>query len=50
MRATDVAAVAGALSTQGLDLHARPGLHAWPTVTDMCARIAATYGALGVIR
>ena len=50
VRATDVAAVAGALSTQGLDVHARPGLHAWPTVTDMCARIAATYDALEVIR
>jgi glycosyltransferase involved in cell wall biosynthesis len=50
VRAEDVHAVAGSLATQGLDLAARPGLNGWPTVADMCARIAETYAPLGVAR
>jgi glycogen(starch) synthase len=45
--ADDPTAVAAALARQGLDLAARPGLRDWPTVEDMCARIAATYAAAG---
>jgi glycosyltransferase involved in cell wall biosynthesis len=41
------AAVAAALAAQGLDLPARPGLDHWPSVADMCARIAETYAAAG---
>src|SRR5690606_30942038 len=43
--ADDSAAVAAALVTQGLDLAARPTLRDWPSVDDMCARIASTYAA-----
>jgi glycogen(starch) synthase len=46
--AGDTAAVAAALAAQGLDLTARPTLQAWPTVADMCARVAATYTSAGV--
>lgn len=45
--AGDTAAVATALAAQGLDLTARPTLQDWPTVADMCARIAATYASAG---
>jgi glycosyltransferase involved in cell wall biosynthesis len=48
--AADAGAVAAALATQGLDVQARPGLHHWPTVDDMCARIATTYDALEEVR
>jgi glycogen(starch) synthase len=48
--ADDPAAVAQAMSTQGLDPNARPGLCGWPTVEVMCARIAETYDALGEAR
>jgi glycogen(starch) synthase len=48
--AEEPAQVAAALATQGLDLGARPGLNDWPTVGDMCARIAETYAALGLAR
>jgi glycosyltransferase involved in cell wall biosynthesis len=48
--ADDVHAVAGSLAAQGLDLAARPGLDGWPTVADMCARIAETYAPLEVAR
>lgn len=47
VRAEDPPAVASALAAQGLDLAARPGLTAWPSVADMCARIAETYGPDG---
>ncbi|WP_210502965.1 glycosyltransferase family 4 protein [Nocardioides xinjiangensis] len=46
--AADASAVATALATQGLDPAARPTLRDWPTVDDMCQRVAATYDALGV--
>ena len=46
--AGDAPAVAAALARQGLDLDARPGLEDWPTVAEMCARIATTYA--GVVR
>lgn len=45
--ADDTPAVAAALAVQGLDLTARPSLRDWPTVEDMCARIAATYASAG---
>ncbi|RYB94632.1 glycosyltransferase [Nocardioides oleivorans] len=45
--AEDRSAVAAALSTQGLDLAARPGLAGWPSVADMCEQVAGTYAALG---
>ena len=45
--ADDTAAVAAALAVQGLDVTARPTLGDWPTVEDMCARIAATYASTG---
>ena len=45
--AEDRSAVASALSAQGLDLAARPGLSGWPSVADMCARIAKTYARAG---
>ena len=38
--ATDVAAT---LADQGLKPEVRPGLAEWPSVADMCARVAATY-------
>lgn len=41
--ATDADAVACALAQQGLHDTARPGLDPWPSVSDMCARIAAVY-------
>ncbi len=47
VRADDPGAVASALATQGLDPHARPGLTRWPSVADMCTRIAQTYAAAG---
>ncbi len=47
VHAEDTAAVASALSAQGLDPRARPGLEGWPSVSDMCARIAETYAAAG---
>ena len=45
--AGDASAVAAALAAQGLDLAARPTLRDWPTVADMCTRIAATYASTG---
>ncbi len=45
--ASQVAVVAGALAVQGLAPSARPGLDGWPTVTQMCARIADVYAADG---
>lgn len=50
VRAEDPAAVAAALARQGLDLGARPGLEDWPTVAEMCERIATTYAAVGAGR
>jgi glycogen synthase len=47
VRAEDTAGVAGALEAQGLDLSTRPGLETWPSVADMCERIAGTYAAIG---
>jgi glycogen(starch) synthase len=47
VRADDASAVASALTTQGLDLTARPGLSGWPSVADMTTRIAATYASVG---
>ncbi|NYE35794.1 glycosyltransferase involved in cell wall biosynthesis [Nocardioides cavernae] len=41
-------AVAAALAGQGLDLTTRPALEGWPSVADMCERIAATYASTGV--
>jgi glycosyltransferase involved in cell wall biosynthesis len=43
-------AVAAALAAQGLDPSARPGLEGWPSVTEMCARIAEVYESTGVGR
>jgi len=43
--ATDAAAVARALADQGLQTTARPDVNGWPTVADMCARIADAYDA-----
>jgi len=45
--ADDARAVAAALADQGLDVATRPSLRDWPTVADMCARIAATYASTG---
>lgn len=45
--AEDGTAVAAALRAQGLDLGIRPRLEHWPTVADMCDRIAATYASAG---
>lgn len=45
--AGDVRAVATALTAQGLDVGARPGLTGWPGVADMTARIAETYASVG---
>jgi glycogen synthase len=47
VRAEDTVGVAHALESQGLDLAARPGLEQWPSVADMCDRIAGTYAATG---
>lgn len=47
VQAEDRVAVAAALATQGLDPVARPGLDGWPSVADMCARIAETYASVG---
>ena len=47
VRAEEPHAVASALAAQGLDLTARPGLTGWPSVADMCARVAETYAATG---
>ena len=47
VQAEDPRSVASALGAQGLDLTARPGLTGWPSVADMCARIAQTYAAAG---
>ncbi len=46
VEANDPSAVAAALAAQGLDPAARPGLHDWPSVDDMCGRIAETYAAV----
>lgn len=48
--ADDTRAVASALLTQGCELDARPGLPDWPSVADMCARIASTYASLEAAR
>ncbi len=48
--ADDPAAVAAALEQQGLETPTRPGLTGWPTVADMCARIAEVYDTLEVDR
>ena len=48
--AHDPTAVAAALAAQGLDPAARPGLEAWPSVAEMCARIAEVYESTGVGR
>ena len=45
--AGDARAVASALLSQGTDLDARPGLRNWLTVSDMSARIGATYASTG---
>ena len=45
--AEDPVEIAAALATQGMDLSSRPGLERWPTVADMCERIAETYAAAG---
>jgi glycosyltransferase involved in cell wall biosynthesis len=45
--ADDTASVAGALAAQGLDPAARPTLTDWPTVDEMCARVAEVYDGLG---
>lgn len=45
--AADSTAVAAAMARQGLDPTSRPTLRSWPTVADMCARIAGTYAAAG---
>ncbi len=47
VRAEDAAAVASALTTQGLDPAARPGLTGWPTVAEMCTSIGQTYASVG---
>ena len=47
VRAVAPRAVAATLAAQGLDLAARPSLSGWPTVSDMCARIAETYASVG---
>jgi glycogen(starch) synthase len=47
VRADDASAVAAALAAQGLDPSSRPGLAGWPTVAEMCARIAETYALAG---
>ncbi|RYC05845.1 glycosyltransferase family 4 protein [Nocardioides zhouii] len=44
---TDAADVAATLADQGLKPEARPGLAGWPSVADMCTRIAATYVRAG---
>ena len=41
--ADDTSAVARALAAQGMVPGQRPTLAGWPTVADMCARIATTY-------
>ena len=41
--ADDPASVATALERQGRDLTARPALDCWPSVDDMCARLAEVY-------
>lgn len=46
----DASAVAAALTTQGLDIAARPGLSTWPSITDMSLLIAETYSAAEVAR
>ena len=43
----DPADVAATLADQGLKPEARPGLADWPSLADMCARIAATYAGIG---
>ena len=43
----DAADVADTLADQGLKPEVRPGLAGWPSVADMCARIAATYARAG---
>ena len=45
--ADDATAVAATLADQGLKPEVRPGLRRWPSVADMCARIAATYADSG---
>ncbi|RYB92353.1 glycosyltransferase [Nocardioides glacieisoli] len=46
--ADDATAVAATLADQGLKPEVRPGLAEWPSVADMCARVAATYADSGV--
>jgi glycogen(starch) synthase len=41
--AEDTSAVAAALEAQGLDVSVRPGLEGWPSLADMCARVALAY-------
>ncbi|MCF6376272.1 glycosyltransferase, partial [Nocardioides KLBMP 9356] len=45
--ATDTTAIAATLADQGLKPEVRPGLAGWPSVADMCGRIAATYADAG---
>ena len=44
---TGAADVATSLAEQGLKPEARPGLAGWPSVANMCTRIAATYAPAG---
>ena len=39
----DPGEIAAAIVRQGTQVAERPQLGAWPTVSDMCARIAALY-------
>ncbi|MBL0749119.1 glycosyltransferase family 4 protein [Nocardioides sp. G10] len=45
--AADSGAVATALAAQGLEPEVRPGLVDWPSVAEMCARVASTYADAG---
>ena len=47
VRADDSGAVAAALARQGLDRSTRPALRGWPSVAEMCTRIAETYAGTG---
>ncbi|NPD03922.1 glycosyltransferase family 4 protein [Nocardioides sp. zg-1308] len=47
VEADDARAVATSLAVQGQDLDARPRLTGWPTVADMCERIAEAYASTG---
>lgn len=50
VEADDVPAVAAALERQGMDAAARPSLSGWPTVGDMCRRLAQVYDDVGAPR